>query len=180
MLPLPRLAPGAVPDHVRGGHYDSTAGWLGEYFGGSMPMKPGVKTASMDGELVSTALGDWAALEEIPDNVGGGFGIVPLLSRVICHVDHMLVQLLRPQGRVGHALGVAVVRARGCLEGVDYDLERLTDVWRATNREDIWLCEGTFRGVQSSRFVSGPLHPQREAAIRSALETYRSLMDAPA
>jgi phenylpropionate dioxygenase-like ring-hydroxylating dioxygenase large terminal subunit len=178
--------------HCRGSHpelcrtmsledtYGSTAGWIGEYFGGSMPMKPGVKTASMDGELVSTPLGDWAALEEIPDNLGGGFGIVPLLSRVICHADHMLVQLLRPRSVSETTWESRWFVRDDAVEGVDYDLERLTDVWRATNREDIGLCEGAFRGVRSSRFVSGPLHPEREAAIRSALETYRSMMDAPA
>jgi Rieske 2Fe-2S family protein len=170
--------------HCRGSHpelcnsmsidasYESTAGWTGEYFGGSMPMKPGIKTASMDGE--------WAELEEIPDNVGGGFGIVPWLTRVICHVDHMLVQLMRPVGVSRTQWQTRWFVRDDAVEGVDYDLERLTEVWRATNREDIGLCEGTFRGVQSSRFVSGPLHPQREAAIRSALDTYMSMMDAPA
>ena len=59
---------------------------------------------------------------------------------------------------------------------VDYDLDRLTEVWRATNRQDIGLCESAYRGVRSRRFVSGPLHGTREAAIRSALSTYLDMM----
>jgi Rieske 2Fe-2S family protein len=174
--------------HCRGSHpelcrsmsvdatYDSTAGWIGEYFGGSVPMKPGVKTASMDGQLVSKPLGAWAQLEEIPDNLGGGFGIVPWLTRVICHADHMLVHLLRPIGTSHTVWDTRWFVHEDAVEGVDYEIDRLTEVWRATNREDIRLCEGAFRGVRSSRLVPGPLHPEREAAIRSALETYQSMM----
>jgi Rieske 2Fe-2S family protein len=158
------------------GTYQSTSGWIGEYFSGSMPMKPGVKTASMDGQLVSTPLAGYAELDEIPDNLGGGFGIIPLLTRVICHADHMLVHLLRPVD-VSHTVwDTRWFVHEDAVEGVDYDLDRLTEVWRATNREDIRLCEGAFRGVRSRRFVPGPLHPQREAAIRSALDTYLTLM----
>jgi Rieske 2Fe-2S family protein len=178
--------------HCRGSHpelchsmsidatYESTAGWIGEYFSGGMPMKPGVKTASMDGELVSTPLAGWAGLEEIPDNLCGGFGIVPMLARVICHADHMLMHLLRPID-VSHTVwDTRWFVHEDAVEGVDYDLDRLTEVWRATNREDIGLCEGAFRGVRSRRFVSGPLHPQREPAIHSALETYQTMMHEPA
>jgi Rieske 2Fe-2S family protein len=159
------------------GNYESTAGWIGEYFGGSVPLKPGIKTASLDGKLLSKPLGDWAALDEIPDNLGGGFGIVPWLSRGICHADHMVVHLLRPVDVSHTRWETRWFVHENAVERVDYDVDRLTEVWRATNREDIGLCEGAFRGVKSSRFVSGPLHPHREAAIRSAKETYLSMMD---
>ena len=41
---------------------------------------------------------------------------------------------------------------------------------------DIPLCEGTYRGVLSRRFVPGPLHPEREYAVRAALDLYGELM----
>ncbi|HEX6658441.1 MAG TPA: hypothetical protein VF065_10190 [Ilumatobacter sp.] len=37
--------------------------------------------------------------------------------------------------------------------------------------------ESAYRGVRSRRFVSGPLHGTREAAIRSALATYIDMME---
>jgi Rieske 2Fe-2S family protein len=49
-------------------------------------------------------------------------------------------------------------------------------VWRTTNRQDIRLCEGTQLGVSSHRYVPGPLHPERESAVRAALDTYLDLM----
>jgi Ring hydroxylating alpha subunit (catalytic domain) len=49
-------------------------------------------------------------------------------------------------------------------------------VWRTTNQQDVVLCEGTQAGVSSRPFVPGPLHPDRESAVRSALDTYLELM----
>jgi Rieske 2Fe-2S family protein len=133
---------------------------------------------SLDGRLVSLPLGDVADGGPQPDVAGSGFLIVPLLTRLICHVDHMIVHLLRP---------IEVGRSRwetrwyvndSAVEGVDYDVDELTHVWRATNRQDIVLCERAQLGVASRRFEPGPLHPQRESALRGALDTYLELMAA--
>jgi Rieske 2Fe-2S family protein len=62
------------------------------------------------------------------------------------------------------------------VEGVDYDVDELTAVWRTTNRQDISLCESADRGVRSQRFVPGPLHPLLESAVAATLDLYRELM----
>jgi phenylpropionate dioxygenase-like ring-hydroxylating dioxygenase large terminal subunit len=161
------------------GSYAETHKWQGEYTGGATPLKPGRKTMPRDGELVSLPLGEYGDYDEVPDGAGGGFVIIPLLTRIICHVDHMIVHLLRP---------IDVRRTRWetrwyvsdqAVAGKDYDVDRVTEMWKTTNRQDISLVEGAFRGVQSRRFVSGPLQPKREPAIRCALEKYLELMDAP-
>jgi phenylpropionate dioxygenase-like ring-hydroxylating dioxygenase large terminal subunit len=160
--------------------YATTGGWDGPYLGGSTPLKPGRSTMSLDGTLLSTPLGDFADLDALPggppDGLGGGFMIVPFLTRLICHVDHLVVHLLRPVD-VGHSRWETrwFVSDRA-VEGVDYDVEELTRVWRTTNRQDIRLCEGTQLGVSSRRYVPGPLHPERESAVRAALDTYLELM----
>lgn len=41
-------------------------------------------------------------------------------------------------------------------EGVDYDLEHLTSVWRATNRQDADLVALAHKGVESAGYVPGP------------------------
>jgi phenylpropionate dioxygenase-like ring-hydroxylating dioxygenase large terminal subunit len=157
---------------VQATYSNTGSDWKQQYFPGHLQLRPGMKTGSMDGNLVSTPLG-----KDLPDGYGAGFGIVPSLTRVIFHVDHAVVHALRPVD-VSHVKWQTTWYVRAdAQEGRDYDTGRLTEVWRLTNKEDISLCEGAYRGVRSRRFVSGPLDPKREAAISAALETYRELME---
>lgn len=153
-------------------------GWVGEYFGGATPLKPGAPTASLDGALLSRPLGR-ADPTDPTDVAGCGFGVVPTLSRVIVHVDHAVVHTLRPVAVDAVSWQTRWYVDGDAVEGVDYDVERLTAVWRVTNQQDIALCESAYRGVRSRRFVSGPLHPTREAALHAALTTYRRMMAGP-
>lgn len=167
----------SVPMDVEATYNSTLEDWQGEYFSGVLRLRPGFKTGSLDGRLVSKPLGRLADEKELTDGFGAGLGIVPTLTRVIFHVDHGLVHMLRPvdSGRVRWETRWYV--RDDAIEGTDYEVERLTALWRLTNAEDIALCESAYRGVRSRRFVSGPLHPHREAAIGSALEVYRKLMD---
>lgn len=45
------------------------------------------------------------------------------------------------------------------VEGVDYDIKRLTEVWLATNDEDRILAENNHRGIRSSAYRPGPYAP---------------------
>ena len=174
--------PGAHPElcvtmDVQATYSNTGAAWKQQYFPGLLQLRPGMKTGSMDGNLVSKPLGAFADETDLPDGYGAGFGIVPTLTRVIFHVDHAVVHALRPVS-VSHVRWQTTWYVRAdAQEGRDYEHRRLTEVWRLTNKEDISLCEGAYRGVRSRRFVSGPLDPKREAAISAALETYRELME---
>jgi phenylpropionate dioxygenase-like ring-hydroxylating dioxygenase large terminal subunit len=161
------------------GSYADTQQWEGEYGGGATPLRPGRKTMSRDGELVSLPLGEYAEYDEIPENAGGGFIVFPWLTRIICHVDHMVAHVIRPISVDQTVWDTRWYVRRDAVEGRDYDVDRLTAMWKTTNAQDIGLVEGAFRGVRSRRFVSGPLQPEREPAIRAALEKYRDLMSAP-
>jgi Rieske 2Fe-2S family protein len=138
-------------------------------------------TGSMTGALVSKPLGAFSTASALPKGIGAGIGVLPSLTRVIVHIDHALVHFLRPTD-VGHvAWETRWYVAGDAVEGRDYEVESVTEVWRRTNAEDIALCENAYRGVCSRRFEPGPLHPRREAAIRPALDTYLELMSrAPA
>lgn len=175
--------------HCRGSHpelcvsmdlqamYAGTDTWQDPYFVGSTPLKKGMKTASMDGELVSRPLGRFAGLSEVPSGVGAGIGIVPTLSRIIVHVDHCITHAVRPvdAGRVGWETRWYV--SQDAEEGRDYNLARLIEVWDATNKEDIALCEGAYQGVSSRSFTPGPLDAKRESAIAVALRAYLDMMN---
>lgn len=174
--------------HCRGSHpelcasmaldamYATTDAWSGPYVGGTTPVKPDRSTMSIDGSLVSTRLGDFAARPDDDANLGGGFMIVPLLTRIICHVDHVVVHVLRPVSTTVSRWETRWYVADSATAGVDYDPIELTRVWRSTNVQDIELCERTQAGVTSRSFEPGPLHPTRESAVRSALDTYLELM----
>lgn len=172
-------------------------GWLGderappldECFGRSEAMErldtanmkelqlyPGMMTGSMTGGLIAPPLGEFAGRTDLPEGYGAGVGVLPSLSRIIVHIDHGFVHFLRPSD-VGHVRWETRWYVRGdAVEGRDYDKDAVTEVWRRTNGEDISLCENAYRGVCSRRYTPGPLHPQREGAIRSTLDTYLTLM----
>ena len=59
---------------------------------------------------------------------------------------------------------------KDAVAGIDYDTDRVVEVWRATNAEDKELCERNYKGIQSRRFVPGPLSPRAEGAVRPALD----------
>lgn len=51
---------------------------------------------------------------------------------------------------------------KDAIEGVDYQLPRLLEVWTATNEEDRALVENNHRGVISTAYVPGPYSEQTE------------------
>jgi Rieske 2Fe-2S family protein len=157
--------------------YKNTAtDWKGEYFSGEVQLRPGMMTASMTGALLSKPLGDFAGARSLPAGYGGGVGVLPTLSRIILHIDHAIVHFLRPVDVGNVRWETRWYVSADAVEGVDYEVEKVAEVWRLTNLEDISLCESSYRGVCSRHYVPGPLHPQREGAIRPALDTYLDLM----
>ncbi|MNL38475.1 hypothetical protein D3C87_1606890 [compost metagenome] len=51
-------------------------------------------------------------------------------------------------------------------EGRDYDLEKLTWLWKVTTDEDKAIIEHTSRGVRSHYFVPGPIAPMEQNELR--------------
>ena len=54
---------------------------------------------------------------------------------------------------------------RDAIEGVDYDLDRLTSVWVATNDQDSSLVERAHLGVSSPAYLPGPYSPFTEGLV---------------
>ena len=61
---------------------------------------------------------------------------------------------------------------KDAVEGVDYDLARLTEVWNSTNNEDRWLAENNQRGVNSIAYVPGPYSEITEARVLRFADWY--------
>lgn len=58
-------------------------------------------------------------------------------------------------------------------EGVDYDVERLTEVWRATNDEDRRVCQENQRGVNSPVYDPALYSAIHEAGTLQFIDWYR-------
>jgi Rieske 2Fe-2S family protein len=58
-------------------------------------------------------------------------------------------------------------------EGVDYDVARLTEVWRATNDEDRRVCQENQFGVNSPSYDPAPYSSVHEAGTRQFMDWYR-------
>lgn len=57
-------------------------------------------------------------------------------------------------------------------EGVDYDLDRLTEVWTATNDEDRRIVEENQRGVRSPAYLPGPYSRTQEDSVNQFVDWY--------
>jgi Rieske 2Fe-2S family protein len=61
---------------------------------------------------------------------------------------------------------------RDAVEGVDYDLENLTLVWRETNLQDARLVALAQAGAASGGYTPGPYSPQTEGQVESFIAWY--------
>ena len=61
---------------------------------------------------------------------------------------------------------------KDAVEGVDYDIKRLSEVWRATNKQDSNLVERTQRGVKSDQYEPGPYSPYTEELVEKFTNWY--------
>ena len=61
---------------------------------------------------------------------------------------------------------------KDAVEGVDYDVENLTELWTKTNLQDRDLCENNQRGVNSLGYVPGPYSEEAEALVMRFVDWY--------
>ncbi|SHI65813.1 aromatic ring-hydroxylating oxygenase subunit alpha [Wenxinia saemankumensis] len=65
---------------------------------------------------------------------------------------------------------------RDAVEGVDYDLNRLTEVWLATNDEDREIVEANQLGINSPAYTPGPYSPVMEDGVVQFVDWYLASM----
>jgi Rieske 2Fe-2S family protein len=61
---------------------------------------------------------------------------------------------------------------KDAVEGVDYDIERLAELWTKTNLQDLDLCETNQRGVSSTGYVPGPYCEETEYLVMRFADWY--------
>ena len=65
---------------------------------------------------------------------------------------------------------------KDAVEGQDYDLKRLTEVWIATNDEDREVVENNQRGILSPAYDPGPYSPTHEGGNIQFVDWYANTM----
>lgn len=79
--------------------------------------------------------------------------------------DHALSFRVLPMGPGETLVTTKWLVPKDAVEGVDYDLDRLTKVWLATNDQDRRLVEGTQAGISSPTYEPGPFSEIAENGV---------------
>ena len=134
----------------------------------------GVETGSEDGRAVAPLMGAFTAYD------GGATSVhVGPASFLLAYPDHGIIYRFWPHG--AQQCGMELIwLVRGDSEpGRDYDLDRLTWLWRVTTDADKRIIEHAAHGVASAFYVPGPLSPM-EANEARYLAWYLHELAAPA
>jgi Rieske 2Fe-2S family protein len=123
-------------------------------------------TASQDGRLVAPLMG---AIE--PD---GGFTIfyVGPLNHFLAYADYGAIFRYVPRSVSRTELVITWLVRGDAVEGVDFDLERLTWLWRVTAQADQRIVEQNQRGVESRLYRPGPYALPIEATTDRFVDWY--------
>ncbi|MBB3770363.1 Rieske 2Fe-2S family protein [Angulomicrobium tetraedrale] len=89
--------------------------------------------------------------------------------------DHIIHFRVLPLGPNRTAVKTTWLVHEDAVEGVDYDIKRLTEVWTETNDEDRILAEHNHQGIQSRAYRPGPFAPS-EFMLKNFAEWYYGKM----
>jgi Rieske 2Fe-2S family protein len=92
--------------------------------------------------------------------------------------DHVVSFSVLPLGPEETLLRTRWLVRADAVEGVDYDLENLTRVWEATNRQDRDLVGIAQAGVRNPAYEPGPYSPHTEGFVEAFCRWYLSRLAA--
>ncbi|AZO12032.1 MULTISPECIES: aromatic ring-hydroxylating dioxygenase subunit alpha [unclassified Mesorhizobium] len=91
--------------------------------------------------------------------------------------DHSLTFRVMPLGPTETEVTTTWLVNKDAVEGRDYDIKRLTEVWIATNEEDREIVEGNQRGIFSPAYVPGPYSPVQESGVSQFVDWYVACLE---
>jgi Rieske 2Fe-2S family protein len=121
----------------------------------------GASTGSENGEPLAPPMGEFKGFDGgvTSIHVGGS-------SFLVCYPDHGMIYRFVPRDwRTCEMELIWLVRG-DAVEGVDYDLSKLTWLWKVTTDEDKDIIERTGAGVRSHYFRPGPIAPMEYNGLR--------------
>ncbi len=90
--------------------------------------------------------------------------------------DHALTFRVLPISATETQVTTTWLVHKDAVEGVDYDLNRLTEVWLATNDEDRQVVEENQKGILSPAYVPGPYSQVQEDGVIQFIDWYKARM----
>ncbi|AUH32667.1 aromatic ring-hydroxylating oxygenase subunit alpha [Paracoccus tegillarcae] len=90
--------------------------------------------------------------------------------------DHIILFRVTPIGSMETEVCTKWLVHKDAVEGQDYDLKRLTEVWIATNAEDREVVENNQRGIRSPAYEPGPYSPTHEGGNIQFVDWYAAAM----
>jgi Rieske 2Fe-2S family protein len=131
------------------------------------PLVEGFVSETMDGKQAAPLMGDYTDPE-----VGTlRMRTVPnLWNHSSC--DHAVSTRLLPAGPNRTRVRVTWLVDAAAVEGQDYQLQDIMPFWQLTSEQDWALCERAQRGVNSSRYLPGPLSTYKEYNVAGFTRWY--------
>lgn len=86
--------------------------------------------------------------------------------------DHAIVFRILPLSPTETQVTTKWLVHKDAVEGVDYDLQRLTEVWLATNDEDRQVVEENQYGINSPAYEPGPYSTLQEEGVIQFIDWY--------
>ena len=148
----PELCAVSPPDS--GDNYDLPGDWIG----GSMDLRPGVETMSLDGRSGGTAM---TRLDERSRRTVLYVAVLPDLLLSL-HPDYVMAHHLTPLAADRTRIRCSWSFPRSAIEAPGFDPAYAVDFWDLTNRQDWAACESVQRGVTTAGWVPGPLAPAED------------------
>jgi glycine betaine catabolism A len=137
-----------------------------------LPYVNGALAMTMDGGLASRRL-----LGRLTDPDLGSARMLSL-PNTWNHLgsDHVVTFRVLPVSPTESLVTTKWLVHKDAVEGADYDVRRLTEVWLATNDQDRHLVEITQAGVASSAYEPGPYSGVIEVGVRDFVDWYCGVM----
>ncbi|MFK8081071.1 MAG: aromatic ring-hydroxylating dioxygenase subunit alpha [Granulosicoccus sp.] len=90
--------------------------------------------------------------------------------------DHSVLFRITPLDATHTQVTTKWIVHKDAVEGQDYSLKTLTEVWEATNSEDRTVVEMCQKGVQSPAYEPGPYSPVHEAGVAQFVDWYATTL----
>jgi Rieske 2Fe-2S family protein len=133
-----------------------------------MPLLKGTVSMTLDGKQGCKKL-----MGRITDPDLGSMRILHLPhSWNHCMGDHVIVFTVWPISAQETMVTTKWLVHKDAVEGVDYDVARLRQVWDATNDQDRRLAEENQRGINSTAYQPGPYSKTYEFGVVNFIDWY--------
>ena len=90
--------------------------------------------------------------------------------------DHVTLFRMTPISTTETEMRTTWLVHKDAVEGQDYDVKRLSEVWIATNDEDREVVENNQRGIQSPAYAAGPYSEMHEGGVIQFVDWYADTM----